>query len=71
MDKDIAIEDDLVRAAQAATGEADERVAVESLLRSAISTWRKNTSILDLAGKVEFYEGFDPKELRRTRYDPD
>lgn len=29
----------------------------------------KLQSLLDLAGKVEFYDGYDYKQLRRMRYD--
>ena len=71
MDKTLQIDDELVRAAQELTGEEDERAAVESMLRKSVAARRKNKDLLDLVGKVEFYEGYDPKALRFSRHDPD
>ena len=50
MDKIIPISDDLVKEAQEATGESDERAAVETLLRRQLKARRKNRDLLDLAG---------------------
>ncbi|MGQ0672018.1 MAG: hypothetical protein ACT4N2_03955 [Hyphomicrobium sp.] len=71
MDKTLQIDDELVRAAQELTGEVDERAAVESMLRKSVAARRKNRDLLDLVGKVEFHEGYDPKALRFSRHDPD
>lgn len=71
VDKTIEIDDDLVRAAQEATGEPDERQAVERVLRMHLSARQKNKDLLDLVGKVQFVEGYDPKSIRFSRHDPD
>lgn len=71
MEKTIVLDDDLVREAQELTGASDEREAVESILRSSIRVRRKNRDLLAMAGKVEFFEGYDPKKLRFSRHDPD
>jgi hypothetical protein len=71
MDKSIEISDELVKAAQDATGESDERIAVETILRRHLSAREKNKDLLDLVGKIEFAENFDPKALRFTHHDPD
>lgn len=69
MDKTVEIADDLVKAAQELTGETDERTAVEKVLRAHLEARKKNADLLDLVGKVEFFEGYDPKKLRFSRYD--
>jgi hypothetical protein len=71
MDRTLEINDDLVKAAQEATGEVDERAAVEQVLRRHLAARQKNRELLDLIGKVQFYEGFDPKALRFSLHDPD
>ena len=71
MDKAIEISDDLIRAAQEATGETDERTAVERVLRQHLSARQKNQALLDLVGKVQLADDYDPKAIRFTRHDPD
>ncbi|MFO1103089.1 MAG: hypothetical protein U1E20_09325 [Methylocystis sp.] len=70
MTKTLEIEDALVDAARAVTGETDDRAAVERILKGALAIRRKNAALLDLVGKVEFYEGYDPKALSPVRHDP-
>ena len=65
MDKTIEIDDALVRAAQDPTGETDERVAVEKVLREA--TTRRRTALegmFELAGTNPLREDYDYKALR-------
>ncbi len=71
MDKTIELDDELIREAQDLTGETNERQAVETVLRSSLRARRKNRDLMDLVGKIEFDEDFDPKKLRFSRYDPD
>ena len=71
MDKAIEISDDLIRAAQEATGETDERTAVERVLRQNLSARQKNQALLDLVGKVQLADDYDPKAIQFTRHDPD
>jgi hypothetical protein len=70
MTRTLQIEDALVDAARKFTGEADVRTAVERVLKDALDVRRKNAALLDFAGTVEFYEGYDPKALRFFRNDP-
>lgn len=72
MDKTIPIDDALVRAAQDATGEADERAAVEKLLREATSkkgARRPLDAMLELAGTNPLRDDYDYKALREGRFD--
>jgi Arc/MetJ family transcription regulator len=72
MDKSIDIPDDLVKAAQEATGQTDERDAVATILRRALSASAKPAkSMFDLVGKVRLREDYDYKALRADRHDPD
>lgn len=64
MDKTIEIADDLVKAAQDASGETDERAAVEKILRSALAQKPPLKSMFDLVGKVTIREDYDYKALR-------
>jgi Arc/MetJ family transcription regulator len=41
-------------------------LALQELVRS-----RRKKNLLDLAGKIQFIEGFDHKALRETRYAAD
>jgi hypothetical protein len=70
MTKTLQIEDALVDAARAATGEKDDRAAVERILAQALDDHGKKVKLSDLVGKVEFYEGYDPKALWGFRNDP-
>lgn len=70
MNKTLQIDDKLVEAARKLTGETDDSAAVERVLKDALDIRRKNAALLDLVGKVEFYEGYDPKALSPLRHDP-
>lgn len=67
MDKSIELDDTLLKEAQAATGEPSEREAVERVLKRFLEGRKKHGDLLALVGKIEFYEGYDPKSLRLPR----
>jgi hypothetical protein len=67
MDKTIEFDDALVKAAQDLTGETDERAAIEQIVRMVVEGRSKHKALLDLVGKIQFYDGFDPRALRRNR----
>jgi Arc/MetJ family transcription regulator len=71
MDKTIELDDELVREAQEATGEQTERKAVERVLKRFIEARRKHADLLDLVGKINFRDDYDPRKIRFSRYDPD
>ena len=70
MTKTLEIDDALVEAARETTGEKDARAAVERLLADALDVRRKALTLLDLVGKVEFCEDYDPKTVWGHRNDP-
>jgi Bacterial antitoxin of type II TA system, VapB len=67
----INIEDELLARARKCMGEED----VETLIRRALTRFcearDKNQDLWDIAGTVEFYEGYDHKKLRMSRHDAD
>jgi Arc/MetJ family transcription regulator len=71
MDKTVELDDELVREAQAATGERTERQAVEHVLRRFIRARRKHADLLDLVGKVRFRDDYDPRTVRFSGHDAD
>ena len=67
MDKSIPISDDLIKEAQEATGETDERAAIEHALRGYVAARRKKTPLegmLELAGRDMIRPDYDYKSLR-------
>ena len=64
MDRTIEIADDLVKAAQDASGEVDERAAVEKVLRSVLAPKSPTKSMFDLVGKINIRDDYDYKSLR-------
>ena len=74
MDKAIEISDELVKAAQEVTGEADERAAVEHAIRGFVANKRKKTAIdgmLGLVGQVRLRDDYDYKAMRVGDSDSD
>ena len=58
----IVLDTDLIEEAQRVTGIQTKREVVDFALRELVRQRRKGKlSILDLAGKVDFEEGYDPK----------
>lgn len=66
---DVAVSTELLEQAARITGEADHAKVVELALQEMIKRRAKIQALIDFAGTVEFYDGFDHKELRTTRYD--
>jgi Arc/MetJ family transcription regulator len=74
MDRTIDISDDVVKAAQEATGETDERAAIERVVRSYIEARKNKTAIdgmLSLVGQVRLRDDCDYKALRAGGSDSD
>lgn len=61
MAETIEIDDELVKAAQEASGETDQRAAIETILRRALGKASPLQSMFELAGKVTFFDGYDPE----------
>lgn len=70
MRTNIELDEALLAEAMRASGAKTKKEAVNLGLRALIKTSKK-PDLLDLVGKVKFYDGFDPKKHRKTRYDVD
>jgi Arc/MetJ family transcription regulator len=70
MRTNIELDDEKVQEAQRLTGAKTKKDVVNLALDELIKARRKK-DLLELAGKIQFYEGYDHKKLRKTRYDPD
>ena len=66
MRTNIVLDDALVSEAFALTGARTKKELVNLALRELI-TQRRKKNLLDLAGKLEFAEGYDHKSLRDTQ----
>jgi Arc/MetJ family transcription regulator len=66
IDIDDALIDEVMRVANVKT----KKDAVHLALREFLKV-KKRKNLFDLAGKIEFEDGFDHKALRRTRTDVD
>lgn len=67
----LTVDDELLSEAKKFLGEESSDKVVSLVLERFCQARRKNQDILDIAGTVEFYEDYDPKTLRFSRYDPD
>ncbi|MBC8050529.1 MAG: type II toxin-antitoxin system VapB family antitoxin [Chitinophagales bacterium] len=70
MRTNIDIDDQLIEEVMKMAEVKTKKEAVDLALKEFLKVKRKK-NLLELAGKVQFYEGYDPKDLRRTRYDAD
>jgi len=70
MRTNIVLDDELVHEAVRLTGIATKRELVDVALRELVRNRRKK-DLFDLAGKVQFSEGFDHRQARTLRSDPD
>ena len=66
----LSLDEQLVAEAMQLTGIRTMREVVDLALRELVRA-KKKKDLLDLAGKIKFYDGYDHKTLRRTRYDAD
>ena len=69
MTKLVNVDEQLIANAATLVGETDHEETVARALREFIRRRDKMQALLDVAGKIEFYEGFDHKRVRKTRYD--
>lgn len=69
MRTNIVLDEDLVSEAFALTGVRTKRELVRLALVELIRS-RKRKDLLDLAGKVQFADDFDPKAARGVRGGP-
>lgn len=65
----VAIDEHLLDQAGKRTGQASHEKLVEQALEELNRRRSKLEALLDLAGKVQFYEGYDHKALREGRND--
>jgi Arc/MetJ family transcription regulator len=70
MRTNIVLNETLVKEATALTGIRTKRELIDLALQELIRSRRKK-NLLDLAGKIQFADDFDPKQLRELRHDPD
>ena len=66
MRTNIVLDDDLIREAQRLTGIRTKRALVEEALKVLITT-RKRKSLLEIEGRIRFFDGYDLKALREDR----
>jgi Arc/MetJ family transcription regulator len=75
MEKTIEIADELVKAAQDATGETDERAAIETAVKGYLGKTtggkQRRLSLSRHAGTFEFADGYDVLKERGARGLPD
>ncbi len=64
MATNLALDDALIREAQEVGCHKTKKAAVTAALREYIQR-RRQLEILDLVGKVEYYNDYDPKAARR------
>lgn len=69
MTVNVAIDEQLLAQARKLSGQANQEKLVEQALEEMIRRRSKLEALLDLAGNVEFYEGYDHKALREGRHD--
>jgi Arc/MetJ family transcription regulator len=67
----ITVDENLVAEARKLTGLGTDAAAVEEVLRRIFSGREKHADLLALIGKVKFFDGYDPKDLRGSKHDPD
>ena len=67
----IEIDGELLEDAKRLLGEKDSKKAVERLLERYRAALNMHQDLIDIAGTIEFDEGYDPKKTRLSRHDPD
>jgi UDP-N-acetylmuramate-alanine ligase len=66
MATNLALDDELIDEAVRAGGHRTKREAVTAALREYVAAQRR-LGILDWVGKVDYYDDYDHKALRRAR----
>lgn len=70
MRTNIVLDETLVKEAITLTGIRTKRELIDVALRELIQSRRKK-NMLDLAGKIQFADDYDHKQLRELRHDSD
>jgi Arc/MetJ family transcription regulator len=60
----VTMDEKLVDEAKLATGLTDGQAAIEMIVRRVLNGRRKHQELVDLAGQIHFYDGYDPRALR-------
>lgn len=69
MDEHVRVNEKLLEQAVSLSGEDNAEKVVELALEEYVRRRRKLQALMDIAGKIEFYEDYDHKVIRKTRYD--
>ena len=70
MRTNMVLDETLVKEAITLTGIRTKRELIDVALRELIRSRRKK-NMLDLAGKIQFADDYDHKQLRELRHDSD
>ena len=60
----VTVDSKLIDEAKKLTGLKSDAEVVERILQRYVAGRQKHKDLLDLAGQIDFYEGYDPKDLR-------
>jgi Arc/MetJ family transcription regulator len=60
----VVIDDKLVAEIKSITGQSSDSAAIDQVLRRIVAGRQKHKDLVDLVGKVEFHDGYDPRALR-------
>ena len=60
----VTIDEKLIEQAKRLTGLSAGGAAIEQVLRNVFAGTAKHADLLALVGKVQFQDGYDPRELR-------
>lgn len=71
MDIRIEVDNELLEETKRLLGESDSNEAVKRVLERYCEARNKHQDLFDIAGTIEFHDGYDPNKLRFSRYDPD
>jgi Arc/MetJ family transcription regulator len=70
MRTNIVLDETLIKEATTLTGVRTKRELIDLVLRELIRSRRKK-NLFDLAGKIQFADDYDHKQLRELRHDTD
>jgi Arc/MetJ family transcription regulator len=70
MRTNIVLDEKLVSEATTLTGVRTKRELIDMALRELIRS-RRRKNLFDLAGKIQFADDYDHKQLRELRHDTD
>ena len=64
MSINVALDEALIDEVRKLTGLKSDTEVVERVLRRYVAGRYKHKDLLDLVGKIDFHDGFDPKTIR-------